>query len=61
MLAWAGGPGRRALRLLVNHDDGEREPAYTSGAEEAMARAGTEGWTVISVADDWATVFDDPP
>ena len=61
MLAWAGGPSRRALRLLVNHDDGDREPAYTSGAEEAMTRAAAEGWTVISVAGDWATVFDDAP
>jgi haloacid dehalogenase-like hydrolase len=59
MLAWAGGPSRRALRLLVNHDDNEREPAYTTGAEDAMARAATDGWTVISVADDWATVFED--
>ncbi len=41
------------LRLLVVHDDAEREFDYTSGAEAALAR----GYTTISVKDDWATVF----
>jgi phosphoserine phosphatase len=45
------------LRLLVLHDDAEREFDYTSGAEQALERAGTSGWTVVSVKDDWATVF----
>ena len=30
---------RRPLRLLVRHDDGEREFAYDAGAEEALAPA----------------------
>ena len=50
---------RGALRLLVLHDDGEREFAYTAGAEDALTRAKTDGWTVISVKDDWGTVFAD--
>ena len=45
------------LRLLVLHDDAEREFDYTSGAEQALDRAGTSGWTIVSVKDDWATVF----
>ena len=45
------------LRLLVLHDDAEREFDYTSGAEQALERAGTNGWTIVSVKDDWATVF----
>jgi phosphoglycolate phosphatase-like HAD superfamily hydrolase len=45
------------LRLLVRHDDAEREFAYTAGAEQALERAATERWTVVSVKDDWATVF----
>jgi len=56
MLEYAGGP-RPALRLLVNHDDGEREFAYTAGAEASLERAAAEGWTVVSMKDDWATVF----
>jgi len=45
------------LRLLVLHDDAEREFDYTSGAEVALERAGKDGWTVVSIREDWATVF----
>jgi phosphoserine phosphatase len=45
------------LRLLVLHDDGEREFDYTSGAEQALDRADTNDWTVVSIKNDWATVF----
>jgi phosphoserine phosphatase len=57
MLAWAGGRERPALRLLVLHDDAEREFDYTTGAERVLERARADGWTVVSVKDDWATVF----
>ena len=30
---------------------------YTSGAEQALEQAGKDGWTVVSVKNDWATVF----
>jgi phosphoserine phosphatase len=46
-----------SLRLLVLHDDDEREFAYTAGAEQALDQAAADGWTVISVKHDWATVF----
>ena len=55
------GKGRPALRLLVDHDDGELEFRYTGGAEQALDAARAEGWTVVSVKDDWATVFADHP
>jgi phosphoserine phosphatase len=45
------------LRLLVLHDDDEREFAYTAGAENALEKAGRDGWTMISMRNDWATVF----
>jgi phosphoserine phosphatase len=38
-LRFAGGPGRPALRLLVDHDDAEREFAYRAGAERALDAA----------------------
>jgi len=50
MLRFADG-----LRLLVLHDDTEREFNYTRGADQALA----EGWTTISVKNDWTTVFAD--
>jgi hypothetical protein len=42
---------------LLNHDDAEREFDYTAGAEDALARARDRDWTVISIENDWATVF----
>jgi phosphoglycolate phosphatase-like HAD superfamily hydrolase len=54
----ADGP---ALRLLILHDDAEREFDYTAGAEEALATAGQEDWTVVSIKNDWAEVFATPP
>ena len=43
--------------LLVDHDDEEREFAYKSGAEKSLAEANELGWTVVSMKDDWSTVF----
>jgi len=43
--------------VIVNHDDAEREFAYTSAAEAAFAKAKELGWTVISMKNDWKTVF----
>jgi hypothetical protein len=60
MLRFAGGKDRPALRLLVLHDDPEREFDYVTGAEKALEKARSDEWTVVSVKDDWATVFADP-
>jgi phosphoserine phosphatase len=57
MLDFTWHEDRPFLRLLVLHDDGEREFDYTSGSEQALERAAANGWTVVSVRDDWATVF----
>jgi phosphoserine phosphatase len=43
--------------LLVHHDDAEREFAYDAGAEKALAAAKAQGWTVVSVKEDFKTVF----
>ncbi len=59
MLQFAGGPNRQALRLLVLHDDAEREFDYVKGAEKALDLAKANSWTVVSVKDDWSTVFAD--
>jgi phosphoglycolate phosphatase-like HAD superfamily hydrolase len=48
---------RPSLRLLVLHDDAEREFAYTSGAEKALAEASRRDWTVVSMKNDFSTVF----
>jgi hypothetical protein len=53
---------RRTLLLYVHHTDAKREWAYDrqssigrldKGLDEANAR----GWTVVSMKDDWKTIF----
>lgn len=56
MMRFARTGQRTGLRLLVLHDDADREFAYTAGAEDALDRARSHDWTVISMKDDWATV-----
>ena len=57
MLQFTKHADKPTLRLLILHDDDEREFDYTSGAEQALEQAGKDGWTVVSVKNDWATVF----
>ena len=57
MLEFTKHDDKPTLRLLVLHDDAEREFDYTTGAEAALERAGKDNWTVVSIKDDWATVF----
>jgi len=57
MLAFAGGPSLPALRLLVVHDDGEREFEYSSGAEKALGMTLSQGWTAVSMQRDWRQIF----
>jgi phosphoglycolate phosphatase-like HAD superfamily hydrolase len=43
--------------LLVVHDDDDREFAYTKGAEKSVEAAKKNGWTTVSIKNDWNTVF----
>ncbi len=43
--------------LLIRHDDANREFAYDTGAEKALAEAGERGWTVVSMHDDFKAVL----
>jgi phosphoserine phosphatase len=55
MLHFTQHPDKPSLRLLVLHDDEEREFAY--GAEQALDQAASDDWRFISVKTDWATVL----
>jgi hypothetical protein len=57
MLDFTKHADRPSLPLLVRHDDADREFAYAVGAEDARDRAPGAGWTVVSIRDDWTTVF----
>ena len=62
MLEWiTAGAGAR-FGLIVHHDDEVREWAYDRTShigklDKAWDEASTKGWTVVSMNDDWATVF----
>jgi hypothetical protein len=70
MLEWTGaGPGAR-LMMLVLHDDAAREYAYGPANGLPDTRVGTfsqgladeakqRGWVVISIKNDWKTIFPD--
>jgi phosphoglycolate phosphatase-like HAD superfamily hydrolase len=64
MLEWTmAGAGAR-FALLVHHTDAEREVAYDRQShigklDKALDEANAKGWTMVSMKDDWKTVF--PP
>jgi hypothetical protein len=60
MLAFSGTPSTPSLRLLLLHDDADREFDYTAGAEEALETAKSQNWTVVSMKNDWAEIFPAP-
>ncbi|HEV7652616.1 MAG TPA: HAD family hydrolase [Actinophytocola sp.] len=57
MLEFTHHADRPTLRLLVCHDDADREFDYTAGSEKALERATADGWNVASIKNDWTTVF----
>ncbi|GHJ50065.1 haloacid dehalogenase [Catellatospora sp. TT07R-123] len=63
MLEYAAAAGPPSLALLLDHDDADREYAYTSKAvsfaetEAITDVARREGWTVVSMRDDWTRIF----
>ncbi len=68
MLEWTGAGDRATLMMLVYHDDPVREYAYGPAGglpnthigtftEALMDEANERGWFVISMKDDWGTIF----
>jgi hypothetical protein len=62
MLQWTMAGGGARFALFVHHDDAAREFAYdradplqqfNAGWDEALA----SGWTVVSMRNDWKTIF----
>ena len=45
------------LILLVHHDDAKREYQYDKGAEKVLNVAKERNWTIISIKNDFKTVF----
>lgn len=65
MLEWTQAGGGAKLMMLVHHDDAAREWAYGPDSkigtfsDSLLEEAGKSGWTVISMKDDWKTIYPD--
>jgi phosphoserine phosphatase len=64
MLQYATGGDGPGFAMIVHHDDAEREYAYDRGSpigglDKALDEAEVRGWTVVSMKNDWRTIF--PP
>jgi phosphoglycolate phosphatase-like HAD superfamily hydrolase len=68
MLEWTGAGDGTRLKMLVYHDDAQREYAYGPAgglpdtkvgtfSEALLAEAKTKGWSVISMKNDWKRTF----
>jgi hypothetical protein len=57
MLRYSQGRKGPSLQLLVNHDDEKREFAYAEDENESLCAAKENGWLVVSVKNDWKSVF----
>jgi len=45
------------FRLVIVHDDAKREYEVTSACEKLLAACEQGGWTMVSMKDDWKSVF----
>jgi phosphoglycolate phosphatase-like HAD superfamily hydrolase len=70
MLEWTGAGNGARLMMLVLHDDAEREYAYGPAnglpdtkvgafSQALMDEAKQKNWVVISMKNDWKTIFPD--
>ena len=62
MLQWTTAGSGPRFALIVHHTDAAREWAYDRKAglgrlDEALNEAQAKGWTVISMKDDWNSIF----
>ena len=68
MLEWTGAGNGTRLKMLVHHDDAQREYAYGPAGglpntavgtfdQSLMDEAKAKGWTIISMKNDWKRVF----
>ena len=64
MLQWTTTADGPRFALIVHHTDADREWAYDRKSsigklDKALDEAQARGWTVVSMKDDWKTIY--PP
>jgi hypothetical protein len=65
MLQWTTSAAGPRFALIVHHTDADREWAYDRDShigklDKALDEATTKGWTVVSMKDDWKTIYPPP-
>jgi phosphoserine phosphatase len=58
MMRYAKDRGGPSFQLLINHDDATREFVYAEKNGESLAAASRYGFHVLSMKNDWLTLFD---
>jgi hypothetical protein len=66
MLQWTTAGGGPRFGLIVHHTDAEREWAYDRDShigklDKALDATGPAGWVVVSIKDEWKTIFAEIP
>ena len=62
MLQWTTGPRGRRFGLIVHHTDSVREYMYDRKSpfgqlDKALDAAEANGWTLVSMKEDWKRIF----
>jgi haloacid dehalogenase-like hydrolase len=47
----------KSLEILIHHDDGVRECSYDKGAENVLKEAKDRNWDVVSMKNDFASIY----
>jgi phosphoglycolate phosphatase-like HAD superfamily hydrolase len=66
MLQWTFAGSQKRFCLYVHHDDAVREWAYDRNSDigrldKGLDQAQVHGWTVVSMKNDWKTIFPEVP
>ncbi|MBB4215760.1 phosphoserine phosphatase [Rhizobium sp. BK212] len=56
MMRWSKDRNGPSFQLLIDHDDGEREYAYSESDDYSLNAAGKYGFQVVSMRNDWKTI-----
>jgi len=57
MMRWSRDRDGPSFQLLINHDDGVREFAYSEADNYSLDAARRFGFHVVSIRDDWKTII----
>jgi hypothetical protein len=57
MLTYSQSASYPSFQLLIDHDDEDREFAYSETDNDSLNAAREKGWNIVSMKNDWRQVF----